>query len=117
MLARNQPHMAVERCAVGIGLHPGVAEFPWLAGFASWKAGRYRDAVAFSNLAIMHGEYYGQAHEANRISFRHFPELYEGSFDVLRFAYRSLGDDTAADQAEQDYQASMTARRLIPGQH
>ena len=112
----EQPDLAVQRCAVGMGLHPGIAELPWFAGFASWKAGRLRDAIAFSNLAIVHGEHYGLAHEANRISFRHFPALYEGPFDVLRFAYRQLGDDVAADQAERDFQAALSARLRIPGQ-
>jgi tetratricopeptide (TPR) repeat protein len=109
-LALDRPDLAVSRCAVGIGLHPAIAELPWLAGFASWKAGRYRDAIAFSNLAIVHGEQYGLASEANRVSFRHLPALYEGPFDVLRYSYRSLGDDAAADQAEQDFQTALANR-------
>jgi tetratricopeptide (TPR) repeat protein len=109
-LTLDRPDLAVSRCAVGIGLHPGIAELPWLAGFASWKAGRYRDAIAFSNLAIVHGEQYGLASEANRVSFRHLPALYEGPFDVLRYSYRSLGDHAAADQAEQDFQTALANR-------
>ena len=99
---------AVERCAVGIGLHPGIAELPWLAGFASRRAGRYRDAVAFSNLAIVHGEYCGLAGEIDRGLFRHLPALYEGPFDVLRYAYRALGEEPAADQAERDFLRTRT---------
>lgn len=99
-----------------MGRHPAVAELPWLAGFASWKALRYREAIAFSNLAIVHGEQYGLAHEANRISFRHLPALYEGPFDVLRFAYRAVGDVLSAEQAERDYHSALVARMAIPGQ-
>ncbi len=104
------PREAVERCVVGIGLHPGIPELPWLAGFASWRAGRYRDAVAFSNLAIVHGEYCGLAGEVARGLFRHLPALYEGPFDVLRYAYRALGEESAADQAERDFRAAYDAR-------
>ncbi len=101
---------AIERCAVGLSRHPGIAELAWYAGYAAFHAGRHRDAAAFANLAVVHGEYLGLAAATDRTLFRHPPALYEGPFDVLRHAYRALGDHRAADQAEADHRAASSAR-------
>lgn len=109
-LEHGRPDEAIERCAAGMQQHPGVAELPWLAGVAAWRGGRLADAVAFANLAIVHGEYVGLAAETSRTSFRHLPALYEGPFDVLRHAYRAQGHTAAADRAEHDHRAARAAR-------
>ncbi|WP_162941875.1 hypothetical protein [Desertimonas flava] len=101
---------AIDRCAAGLSLHPGIAELAWYAGYAAFHAGRHRDAAAFANLAVVHGEYLGLAAATDRTLFRHPPALYDGPFDVLRHAYRALGDHRAADQAEADHLAASSAR-------
>jgi len=101
---------AIERCTAGLARYPGVAELAWYAGYAAYHAGRPREAAAFANLAIVHGEYLGLSAETARTLFRHLPALYEGPFDVLRHAYRALGDDQGADRAEADHRAALAAR-------
>jgi hypothetical protein len=40
----------------------------------------------------------------------HPPGLWEGPYDVLRFALRALGDDAAADEADRLYHEAKSAR-------
>jgi hypothetical protein len=45
-----------------------------------------------------------------RSGFRHPPALWEGPYDVLRFALRRVGDDTGADEAERLFHEAKAAR-------
>ncbi len=102
---------ALQFCAAGLAIRPATAELAWLAGFAAFKALRYRDAVAWSNMAIANGLYRSAGAEFDRIGFRHPPGLYEGPFDVLRWAYKALGDEAAATQAGRDYELARSLRQ------
>jgi hypothetical protein len=59
----------------------------------------------------MLGHYMGSGAEVPRIGFRHPPALWEGPFDVLRFALGSVGDDAGAEDAERLYTAAKAARK------
>ena len=101
---------AVQFCAAGLAIRPATAELAWLAGFAAYKAQRHEDAVAWSNMAIANGLFRGHGAQFERIGFRHLPGLYEGPFDVLRWAYQALGNDKAAAEALRDYERAKRAR-------
>jgi tetratricopeptide (TPR) repeat protein len=101
---------ALQFCAAGLAIRPATAELAWLAGFAAYKGLRFGDAVAWSNMAIANGLYRGQGAQFERISFRHPPALYEGPYDVLRWAYQALGNTEAATKAATDYELAKTAR-------
>lgn len=110
LIASGRPTEAVDTCAAGLGLHAGIAELAWLAAFASWKAGRPEQAVYWARLAIPMGYFLGHGREAKRIGFRNLNALYEGPFDVLRFALKAIGDDAGAAEAERLYHEAVRAR-------
>lgn len=101
---------AIQFCAAGLAIRPATAELAWLAGFAAYKSQRYQDAVAWSHMAAANGLFRGHGAPFERVGFRHPPGLYEGPFDVLRWAHKALGDERAAAQAERDYELARRAR-------
>ncbi len=105
---------AVQFCAAGLAIRPATAELAWLAGFAAYKSQRYDDAVAWSNMAVANGLFRGRGAQFERIGFRHLPGLYEGPFDVLRWAYKSLGNEKAAAEALRDHERAKRAREAAP---
>lgn len=101
---------AVERCALGLARHAGVAELAWLAAFASYRSGDPAQAVYWAQLALVFNQHEGKGAAVPRIGFRNPSALYEGPHDILRFAYRDLGDTAAAAAAEKSYQQARAAR-------
>jgi uncharacterized SAM-dependent methyltransferase len=61
-------------------------------------------------MAIANGLFQGSGAQFERISFRHLPGLYEGPFDVLRWAYKALGNEKAAAEALRDYERAKRVR-------
>lgn len=101
---------AVDRCALGLARHAGIAELAWLAGFCSFQLRDYAQASCWARLAVSNGLFQGSGASVERIGFRNLEALYEGPFDILRFSLRQLGDQRGADAAEQAYQAARAAR-------
>lgn len=110
LLTLGRPSDAIEACAVGMARHAGLAELPWLAGFAAWQAGRPAQAAHWARVSIALGCYQGTGAVLARLGFRHPPGLWEAPFDVLRFALRSLGDEAGSLAAERDFAAALAAR-------
>ncbi len=106
----DRPDDAVEACADGMKHHAGLAELPWLAAYASWQSGRPAQAAYWARLSIAMGHFAGAGGSVPRIGFRHPPGLWEGPYDVLRYALRALGDDVGADEAELLYEQAKDAR-------
>jgi tetratricopeptide (TPR) repeat protein len=101
---------AIELCAQGLAIHPATAELAWLAGWASFHARRYEDAIAWSNMAVVNGYYDGAGAGFERIGFRNLPALYEGPYEVLRWTFERLGQREAAKAAGQEHAAARKAR-------
>jgi tetratricopeptide (TPR) repeat protein len=101
---------AIERCALGLTRHAGIAELAWLAGFAAFQLKDHAQAVYWARLAITHGLFEGDGASVPRIGFRNLSALYEGPYDILRFAARQIGDTAGADAAEAAYQRASAAR-------
>ncbi len=101
---------AVDRCAIGLARHAGIAELAWLAAFAAFQLGDDAQAVYWARLSIAQGLFEGSGDRVPRIGFRHPPALYEGPYDVLRFALRKIGDRAGADAAERSYLEALAAR-------
>lgn len=106
---------AVESCALGLARHAGIAELAWLAAFASWRAERFVQAVAWARLSVAMGKFRGHGESIRRIGFRNPHALYEGPYDVLRFALRALGDDAGAREAERLYRHAAAVHRAEGG--
>ena len=109
-LTLDRPVEAVEACAAGMARHAGLAELPWLAAYASWHAGTPAQAVYWARQAIALGHFAGAGGSVPRSGFRHPPALWEGPYDVLRFALRRVGDGAGADEAERLFHEAKAAR-------
>lgn len=100
----------VDVLARGMGRHAGIAELPWYAGYASLKLGKNQQAIYWARLAITWGHFAGHGRMVKRIGFRFLPGLYEGPFDVLRFALKNVGEGKLAEEAAHAYEAAKAAR-------
>jgi tetratricopeptide (TPR) repeat protein len=101
---------AIRFCAQGLAIRPATAELAWLAGYAAYQAKRYEDAIAWSNMAVVNGLHDGAGAGFPRKSFRNPTALYEGPYDVLRWTFKALGNQAAADEAAREFEAAKHAR-------
>lgn len=101
----------VSLCAQGLGFRPGIAELAWFAGLACYKLGRFQHAVEWGELAVVWGHHAGRGRECDRLGFREPRALYEAPYDVLRWAYRSLGNSGRASLADIEFERALAARR------
>jgi tetratricopeptide (TPR) repeat protein len=101
---------AIDRCAAGLARHAGIAELAWLAAFCAFQLGNHAQAVYWARMSIAQGMFEGTGAKVPRIGFRNPCALYEGPYDVLRFALRGLGDTLGADAAERSYLQAIAAR-------
>jgi tetratricopeptide (TPR) repeat protein len=101
---------AIKFCAQGLAIRPATAELAWLAGYAACQAKRYEDAIAWSNMAVVNGLHDGAGAGFPRKSFRNPTALYEGPYDVLRWTFKALGNQAAADEAAREFEAAKRAR-------
>jgi tetratricopeptide (TPR) repeat protein len=110
LCALDRPEEALERLALGLSLHSGIAELAWYAGFICYQLGRDTQAIYWANLAIVHGMFRGDGATIPRVSFRNLTGLWEGPYDVLRWAERRRGNEKAALEAENLWQEALEAR-------
>lgn len=106
----NQPEEALDRLALGLSRHSGVAELAWFAGFICYQLGRDVQAIYWANLAIVHGMFRGDGATIPRIGFRDLTGLWEGPYDVLRWAEKRRGNEAAASEAEKLWEEALAAR-------
>jgi tetratricopeptide (TPR) repeat protein len=106
---------AIDRSAAGLARHAGIAELAWLAAFAAYRLGAAAQAVYWARLAVTHGLFRGNGAAVPRIGFRNPSALYEGPYDVLRFALRTMGEEAAADEAQRLYDEAVLARAASSG--
>jgi tetratricopeptide (TPR) repeat protein len=112
-LRLGKPIEAVASCARGMARHAGMAELPWLAAYAAWQAGRPAQATYWAWMSEAMGLFRGHGQSVPRIGFRHPPALYEGPYDVLRFALKAIGDESGATEAERLYHEATAARHAV----
>ncbi len=110
-----QPEEALELCTSGLARQPESPELAWLAGFICYRLRRFRQAVTWSQLSITLGNFRGHQSGQWRISFRYLPAWYEGPFDVLRYAYRELGQPALAAECHRDFLAAKKLREDLSG--
>ncbi|HKO50322.1 MAG TPA: glycosyltransferase [Polyangiaceae bacterium] len=114
LCALNRYEEALERLTTGLARHAGIAELAWLAGFVCYQLGRDAQAVYWAQLAIVHGCFRGDERTIARIGFRDPVGLWEGPYDVLRWAEKRRGNSQAAAEAETLW-AEAKAARQKPG--
>lgn len=83
---------ALDICAAGITRHPGIAELCWFAGHVCLRLGCFEHAVHWSEMAVINGTVLGRGKEIVRIGWRVERGLTAGPFEVMREAYRALGN-------------------------
>jgi tetratricopeptide (TPR) repeat protein len=105
---------ALEACATGMTRHAGLADIPWLAAYLSLQLDRPEQAVYWARQSIVMGYFAGCGATVLRTGWRYPFGLWEGPYDVLRFALRRLGDDAGADEAERLFHEAAAARRAQP---
>jgi hypothetical protein len=107
---------AIQSCADGLVRHPGIAELPWLAAWASHQKGEYRRAIAWARMSCAIGSVEGVGDSFQRVGFSNPRGRFEGPYDVLRFALRELGEDEAADAADLLFEEALALRGENPEQ-
>ena len=109
LVALQEYRPAEEYCGVGMSRKPSAPELPWMAGWCCYQRGAWDDAVTWSQLAITLG---GPPRPEGAALFRHLPAWFEAPHDVLRHAWRALGQSQLAERAAADFEAAK-ANRLI----
>ncbi|WP_203230792.1 tetratricopeptide repeat protein [Agromyces humi] len=110
LLQLGRPLEAISRCAEGMTRHPGIAELPWLVATTCLSIGQVEQAVRWAQIALLGNAARFPEMWSRRVGFREPIALYEGPYDVLRFALRELGDDDAATDAEIAFFAARAER-------
>lgn len=88
-VGRNEE--AIDACAFGMSRNAGMAELPWIAALASFRCGRYEQAVYWARLAMVHGKRGDPMALESRIGFRWDKGLDQGPREVLALALNQLG--------------------------
>ncbi len=102
--------LAIVSCTQAMRECPAMVELPWYAAYCASRAGDHLRAIAFAHMAIALAD--RQMPPTTYPSWmRHPPAWNEGPYDVLRFAYRSIGDDVRADWAEGIYRQLVASRQ------
>lgn len=96
---------AIDWCVWGLIRRADFPEFPWLAGWCAYKQTNYQQAIRWERMAIAMTYTPG-----GRIGFRYPPAHADGPWDVLRYAYRALGDEHQAAFAEERFMREQTRR-------
>ena len=91
----------LEWCLKGMERRPDFPEFPWLCGWCEYQRGRYEKAVSWAEIAIGMNR---RAPISPRIGFRYPPAHSVAPWDVLRWAYKALGNPHGEAFAEEGYQ-------------
>jgi len=81
---RSEWEESIQECAKGLTRHAGFSELAWLASFACYQLGRKDQARHWAHMSISTG--YSGKPALDRTGFKFPAGLYEGPFNVLRFA-------------------------------
>jgi hypothetical protein len=107
--ALNRTDDAIEALAKGMTRNPGIPELPWYAAYLSWSAGKKQHAAWWAKLAVVHGCYEGTC--PPRTGFEYPFARYEGPYDMLQYALRSLGDKKGAAKAAASLEKAAAKRQ------
>lgn len=110
LVHRNQPGEALDMLMLGLGRSSLLAELSWLASYICFQQQRYADAVVWAEQSVAVGAYDGNGAVLQRHGPFHPPALFDGPFDVLRYALAALGNTEAAAEAAEDYANAQALR-------
>ena len=86
---------ALEYCARGLVYHPGYAELAWLAAVICAESGQWHHAIYWARMAMINGKPEIDIHHSSHcLPFG----VWEGPYEILRDAYRNLGNQAEADK-------------------
>ena len=75
--------------------------------------GDAEQAIYWARLSVAGGNFEGSGLSVPRIGFRNPVALYEGPYDILRFALRQVGDVLGATEADEKYELARRAREAL----
>ena len=101
---------AVQWCADGLTRHAGLGELTWLASYASFHGGKPAQALYWAYMSEAMGRVKGHGAEVPRTGFRHNFGLYEGPYDMIRYALQVQGDIDRAQVAAAACSEAMSIR-------
>lgn len=114
LVALDRLEEALDACTLGMARHSGLAEIPWYAGHISTRLNRPLQAVYWAHLAIATGKYSGLGKSVRRVGWSHPFGLWEGPYDVLRYAYDAMGENENAAEADRLFHLAAVARANEP---
>ena len=114
-IALNEFDEALEATVKGMHIQPQSPDIAWQAGFCCFKLNRFRDAIAWEEMAVALGHFRGIGAGSDRVANRHVPGWYEAPFDVMRFAYKYLGELENEEKAQKDFDMAFRARLTVGG--
>ena len=114
-LGRNDEGFAT--AVDGLRYSARIPELPWIAALTSYQLGNMLTAIGWAHMSIAIGESDGAGHHLLRSHLRDLLGVYDGPWDVLRFAYRAIGNEAEANRAEKRYEAAKSKREAKLGYH
>ncbi len=104
---------AIDRCAAGLAIDACFPELAWMSGWCHFQLRAYRQAIAWSHMAVSLGCVAGTGDLSQRIGFRDLVAWYEGPFDVLRHAYAQQQQQEGLRLALQNYELAVARRQKL----
>ena len=101
---------AIETCAYGLSIHPGIPELAWLAAYCCHECGKQAQAICWAKTSIGLGKYKGIGKSVNRISFTYPMAQFELPFQILESSYRSMGLPEEAEKARVKFEIARKYR-------
>lgn len=111
---RKEFQKAIDAAALGIGLHPGIPELPFVAAVASFRLGQPGAAWCWAVLSMAHGRWKGTGERIARVGFCYPPGQWEGPYEIAWRALEVLGDAKGAELMHSEYEAALAARTGPP---
>ena len=112
-VGRNQE--GFDAAVEGLRYSSRIPELAWMAALTSYQLGNMLTAVGWAHMSIAIGESDGAGAHLQRSHLRDLLGVHDGPWDVLRFAYRALGDNAEAAKAEKRYEAAKARREAQQG--
>jgi len=94
----QEPAEALAWCLKGMEHAPNYPELAWLAGVECILLRRWRAAIFWARIALVHSWQGKSGPETERLGFRHPTGLFDGPWYVLGESYQALGNTAAENR-------------------
>ena len=98
--------LTVQLLTQALAKQPSMPEAAWLLALVAYHAGRYADATSWTATGAAQGCFKGLCTCRSRKRHRDVFTWFGAPYDIQRFAYPQLGDESAAAEAQANYVAA-----------